>query len=109
MQRFAVKWAEPPALPSGDIIAVPVRRLYHRGTLIAQSPVLDSRTLSPYIELSRADAERLGIADGDIVTVTLASGEREMTARVDGQAPNGAVLVPAPFTTNITLTNVSKK
>jgi hypothetical protein len=44
-----------------------------------------------------------------VVTVMLASGEREMTARVDGQAPNGAVLVPAPVTTNITLTNVSKK
>jgi NADH-quinone oxidoreductase subunit G len=109
MQRFAVKWAEPPALPSGDIIAVPVRRLYHRGTLVAQSHTLDSRTLSSYIELSRADAERLGIADGDVVTVTLASGECEMTARVDGQAPNGAVLVTAPITTNITLTNVSKK
>jgi NADH-quinone oxidoreductase subunit G len=109
MQRFAVKWGEPPALPSGDIIAVPVRRLYHRGTLIAESHVLDSRALSPYIELSHADAERLGIADGDVVTVMLASGEREMTARVDGQAPNGAVLVPAPVTTNITLTNVSKK
>jgi predicted molibdopterin-dependent oxidoreductase YjgC len=109
MKRFAVKWAEPPGLPSGDIIAVPVRRLYHRGTLIAQSHVLDSRTLSSYIELSHADAERLGIADGDVVTVTLASGECEMTARVDGQAPNGAVLVPAPITTDITLTNVSKK
>ena len=109
MQRLAVQWVEPPALPSGDIIAVPVRRLYQRGTLIAQSHLLDPRTLSAYIELSRADAERLGIADGDVVTVTLASGEREMTAHVDGQAPKGAVLVPAPITTNITLTNVSKK
>ncbi len=109
MQRFAVQWAEPPALPFGELIAVPVRRLYHRGTLIAESHVLDPRTLSSYIQLSRADAERLGIADGDVVTVTFASGEREMTARVDGQAPNGAVLVPAPITTNITLTNVSKK
>jgi anaerobic selenocysteine-containing dehydrogenase len=51
----------------------------------------------------------LGIADGDVVTVKLASGERQMTAHVDGQAPKGAVLVPAPITTNITLTNVSKK
>jgi anaerobic selenocysteine-containing dehydrogenase len=71
--------------------------------------VLDPRTLSSYLQLSRADAERLGIADGDVVTVTLASGEREMTARVDGQAPNGAVLVPVPVTTNITLTSVTKK
>ena len=111
MERFAVKWIEPPAPPAkrGDIIAVPVRRLYHRGTLIAQSHVLDPRTLAPYIELSRADADRLGIADGDVVTVTLPSGEREMTARVDGQAPPGAALVPAHITTNITLTNASKR
>jgi len=109
MERFAVKWAEPSAPPTGDMIAVPVRELYHRGTLIAQSRVLDPRTLSPYIALSRADAERLGIADGDTVTVTLPSGEREMIARVDGQAPKGAALVPAHITTNIMLTNVSKK
>jgi NADH-quinone oxidoreductase subunit G len=111
MPRFAVKWGEPPALPAtrGDIVAVPVRRLYHRGMLIAQSHLLDSRTLLPYIALARTDADRLGIADGDSVTVTLPSGEREMTARVDGEAPHGAALVPAHITTNITLTNVSKK
>ena len=58
MERFAVAWAEPPAPPAarGNIIAVPVRRLYHRGTLIAQplkrrSHMLDSRTLAPCIEL----------------------------------------------------------
>jgi NADH-quinone oxidoreductase subunit G len=111
MERFAVQWAEPPAPPAqrGEIIAVPVRKLYHRGTLIAQSHALDPRTLSPYIELSRADADRLGIADGDTVTVTLGSGEREMMAHVDGRAPQGAALVPAHITTNITLTSVRKK
>jgi anaerobic selenocysteine-containing dehydrogenase len=71
--------------------------------------VLDPRTLAPYIALSHADADRLGIADGDSVTVTLPSGERELIARVDGEAPNGAALIPAHITTNITLTNVSKK
>jgi NADH-quinone oxidoreductase subunit G len=111
MERFAVAWAEPPQPPEqrGEIVAVPVHKLYHRGTLIAQSHLLDPRTLSPYIELSRADADRLGIADGDTVTVTLGSGEREMTAHVDGQAPLGAALVPAHITTNVTLTNVRKK
>jgi predicted molibdopterin-dependent oxidoreductase YjgC len=88
---------------------VPVRRLYHRGALVAQSHVLDPRTLAPYIELSHADADRLGIADGDVVTVTLASGEYEMTARVDGQAPPGAALVPAHITTNIMVTSVTKR
>ena len=58
---------------------------------------------------ARADADRLGIADGDVVTVTLPSGEREMTARVDEQAPQGAALVPAHITTNITLTDVRRK
>jgi NADH-quinone oxidoreductase subunit G len=117
MERFAVAWAEPPAPPParGNIIAVPVRRLYQRGTLIAQHPkegdshALDSRTLAPCIELCQADADRLGIADGDVVTVTLPSGERELTARVNSQAPQGAALVPDHITTNITLTNVSKK
>jgi NADH-quinone oxidoreductase subunit G len=111
MERFAVAWADPPVPPTarGDIIAVPVRKLYHRGTLIAQSHILDPRILTPCIELCRADADRLGIADGDVVTVTLPSGECEMTARVDEQAPQGAALVPAHISTNITLTDVSRK
>jgi NADH-quinone oxidoreductase subunit G len=111
MERFAVAWADPPVPPTarGEIIAVPVRKLYHRGTLIAQSHILDRRILPPCIELCRADADRLGLADGDVVTVTLPSGECEMTACVDEQAPQGAALVPAHITTNITLTDVSKK
>jgi anaerobic selenocysteine-containing dehydrogenase len=59
--------------------------------------------------LCQADADRLSIANGDVVTVTLPSGEYEMMACVDEQAPQGAALVPAHITTNITLTNVSKK
>jgi anaerobic selenocysteine-containing dehydrogenase len=98
-----------PPTARGEIIAVPVRKLYHRGTLIAQSHILDRRILPPCIELCRADADRLGLADGDVVTVTLPSGECEMTACVDEQAPQGAALVPAHITTNITLTDVSKK
>jgi NADH-quinone oxidoreductase subunit G len=111
MERFAVAWADPPVPPTarGDIIAVPVRKLYHRGTLIAQSHILDPHTLEPCIELCRADADRLGIADGDVVTVMLPSGECEMMACVDEQAPQGAALVPAHITTNITLTDVRKK
>jgi len=109
MERFAAGWVEPPAPPSGDLRIVPARRLVHRGTLIAQSHVLDPRTLAPFIELARADAERLDIADGDAVTVTLAFGQREMPARVDGRAPQGVALVPAHMTPGVTPAGVVKK
>jgi NADH-quinone oxidoreductase subunit G len=109
MERLALGWVEPPAPPSGDLVVVPARRLYHRGTLIAQSHVLDPRTLAPFVELARADAERLGIADGDAVTVTLAYGQCEMPARVDGRAPQGAALVPAHMTPGVTPAGVVKK
>jgi NADH-quinone oxidoreductase subunit G len=111
MERFSVVWVEPPDPPAAprDVIAVPVRRLYQRGTLVAQSRVLAPRIALPCLDLCRADAEQLGIADGDVVTVTLPSGEFEIRACVNGRAPQGAALVPAHITTNITLTNVSKK
>jgi len=43
------------------------------------------------------------------VTVALPSGQREMPARVDGQAPQGAALVPAHMTPSVTPAGVVKK
>ena len=68
--------------------------LYDRGTTFVRSYVMHPRIPAPFVELNSADAQKLGIADGDMVTLNVNGKEAQMTARVDGRAPAGAVLVP---------------
>jgi formate dehydrogenase alpha subunit len=50
-----------------------------------------------FVEVSFADAERLGIADGDPVTLQTDRGELAIRARVTDVVPEGAVFVPLLF------------
>jgi anaerobic selenocysteine-containing dehydrogenase len=76
------------------LAAVPVRLLYNREPLFAPSTVMHRRVPSPYVELNTADAQTLGIADGDAVILTADGVQMAAQARVNSRAPAGAVLVP---------------
>lgn len=76
------------------LVAVPTTLLYDRGTTFIRSDVMRPRVPKPYIEINSADAARLGIADGETILLTANGNELQATARVDGRAPEGAVLVP---------------
>ena len=54
------------------------------------------------VEISSADAQRIGIADGDKVSLTTAMGSIPATARVNGRASEGTVLVAMPQSVMIT-------
>jgi NADH-quinone oxidoreductase subunit G len=93
------RWAEPPALTvagEDELRLVARTLLYDRGTTFMPSEIMWPRTPEPFIQLNAADAARLGIADGDQVTVS-ANGARggPVTARVsqNGGAPEGVALV----------------
>ena len=49
-----------------------------------------------YCELHRADAQRLGVADGDVVVIESRRGQLELPVWLDGrgQPPPGSVFVP---------------
>ena len=49
-----------------------------------------------YVELNRADADELGIADGDQVKLVSRRGELRLKAKIDdrGRPPRGSVFVP---------------
>lgn len=99
---LSVTWVEPPAAPapSGDeLLVVPTTRLYNREMAFAQSEVVHQRVPEPYVALHPADAERLGIADGESVVVQVNGHEVPVTAWVDdegteGSAPQGVALLP---------------
>ncbi|MEP7200519.1 MAG: molybdopterin dinucleotide binding domain-containing protein, partial [Chloroflexota bacterium] len=90
-----------PAMPAdvGSAITAPLqlvapRVLYDAGTLIAETELLRAVTPASYADLNRADAERLGVNDGDTIRLTTANGAVAVTARVDGRAPVGVVVAP---------------
>ncbi len=74
---------------------VPTTVLYDRGATFVRSLLMHPRLPKPYVEINSADAAKLGVQDGDAVKVSVNGAIEEVTARVDGRAPKGVVLMPA--------------
>jgi len=56
--------------PKPNLILVAPRVLYDDGRLLAESEVVKNHLVKPMVWLSRADAAKLGIADGEQVTMS---------------------------------------
>ncbi|MEM6283676.1 MAG: NADH-quinone oxidoreductase subunit NuoG [Chloroflexota bacterium] len=80
----------------GELMIVPTRELYNMERVFRPSvkAMMKPRTPQPYVEINAEDGEKLGIADGDDVTVTFDGGDVTVTARVNGAAPQGTALLP---------------
>jgi anaerobic selenocysteine-containing dehydrogenase len=66
---------------------------WHTRTKTGRAPQLQSAAPAPWVELSKADAERIGVAEGDLVQVTSARGRIEARARITGSR-DGVVFAP---------------
>ncbi|GIE92268.1 molybdopterin oxidoreductase family protein [Actinoplanes regularis] len=66
---------------------------FHTRTKTGRTPELAAAAPEPWVELNPADADRLGIADGDPVQVSSPRGTIRVPARVGGIRP-GVVFVP---------------
>jgi len=88
---------------------------FHTGSMSRRSQVLDAIVPKGSIEISQADAEKLGIADGAMVKVTSRRGEIEVAARISPRVVSGAVFLafhyhesPANRLTNPALDPIAK-
>jgi NADH-quinone oxidoreductase subunit G len=92
----AAPWRiEAPKQRSGDaLIAVPVTRLYDRGTTLTPSDVLAAHLPQPFIALNPADAEAQKAADGMRVNLGVNGVSVPVTVRVDENVPARFALVP---------------
>jgi NADH-quinone oxidoreductase subunit G len=93
--KATLAWIDAPQMPEGDLIAIPSRRLYDRGTLIDQAQSFAPRVLHALVELNADDATRLGVSDGDDVILSVGGQEMSLKAHVNGRAPKGVALAPA--------------
>jgi formate dehydrogenase alpha subunit len=70
---------------------------YHTGTMTRNSPTLDAEIAEGFLELSTDDASRLGIADGDWVSLSSRRGSIEVRAMVTKRISAGSVFMPFHF------------
>ena len=69
---------------------------WHTGSMTRRIKQLHQAAPEAYVELNRADADEMGIADGELVRLISRRGELQLKARVDerGRPPRGSVFVP---------------
>ena len=97
-RRFAQANSEhfgPPAADTAYPLAlVTGQSLYDRGSPFAQSEIMRQFVPEPFVELNPANAEALGVADQDAVTVSSTRYSLELKARVSDDIRSGCVFVP---------------
>jgi formate dehydrogenase alpha subunit len=97
--RFHVVEHRPPAEePDADypLLLTTGRVLYHwhTGTMTRRSPTLTDQGNEPFVEISEADAERLGVKYDQMVRVASRRGEITLKARVTRGIMEGVVFIP---------------
>src|SRR5262249_9074032 len=70
---------------------------WHTGTMTRRAAALDALQPGPFVEAHPDDLARLGIADGDAVTVRSRRGAIRLPARASTAAAPGSVFIPFHF------------
>ncbi|HET9011600.1 MAG TPA: formate dehydrogenase subunit alpha, partial [Gemmatimonadaceae bacterium] len=75
------------------------RQMYHwhTGTMTRRSHALDAREPTPIVELSPADAEEIGVRDGDAVIVRSRRGEIRIAVRLSERVARRQVFIPMHY------------
>jgi NADH-quinone oxidoreductase subunit G len=91
----APKAGKPRKPKKDELLIVPITELYDRKAAFqASEGLMKAHIPAPYVILNSSDAQKLGLADGDEVTVHYATYEVRVTARVQETAPVGVALLP---------------
>ena len=81
----------------GELLAVPVTKLYDKGNTVASTELLAQRTGEATIALHPDTAEKLGAKAGDTVKVSWNGSQAEVRVRTDAGISTGVALVPRSF------------
>ena len=88
------------SVESGKYALLTGAALYHCGTQSLYGEGTIAACPTGYVELSRSDAQKANIEDGDQVKVASATGSMTLQARVTLRMPNGVVFAPYHFADN---------
>ena len=70
---------------------------YHTGTMTMKTDGLNDRAPESFVEITRGDARKMDIADGDQVTIASRRGAIRARVCVSGKAVDGTVFIPFHF------------
>jgi NADH-quinone oxidoreductase subunit G len=83
-----------PRPKDNELLAVPVTKLYDRGTTITPAKLLDQRVGSLNISLHPSAAKDLGVEAGQTVKVSFNGVSGEAAVKLDDTVPMGVALIP---------------
>ncbi len=94
--KLALRFVKPAPSPDddGDFTLVAPRFLYDGGRLLAEAEVVAAHIHQPQILLSRPDAKKLGVTNGDEVTVSQNGTSLALPVQVNRTLTAGMVVVP---------------
>jgi anaerobic selenocysteine-containing dehydrogenase len=81
-------------MKGSGLSAVPVTRLYDRGTVIAQSNTLAQRLAERHFSVNPEDAQVHGLKDGEKARVEVNGRGADLAVRISEDVPAGFLLVP---------------
>jgi len=93
----AVKKAKSLRPKEGEVLAVPVTRLYDQGATVVPAELLSQRIGEPSVTLNPATAQDLDAEAGELVKLAFNGTQAEVRARTDEAVPRGVALVPRSF------------
>jgi NADH-quinone oxidoreductase subunit G len=78
----------------GQLLVVPVTRLYDRGSLTAPSKLLGQRMAQPVLEMHPATAKSFGLAEGQVVMFEYVKRHMVVGVHLDESLPEDVALLP---------------
>ncbi len=82
----------------GELLIMPITRLYNRQRSFRPSLLIEPRILSPYALIHPDDAAAAGIIDGDLIEITAGESKVRARASVSGEIAAGGVALPRHLT-----------
>jgi NADH-quinone oxidoreductase subunit G len=79
---------------NNELLAVPVTKLYDRGTTVAPAELLDQRVGELNILLNPGIAKNMGVEAGQTVNVSFNGVSGEASVKLDETVPEGVALIP---------------
>jgi formate dehydrogenase alpha subunit len=70
---------------------------YHTGTMTRRIAAIESHAGKAYVEMNPADAKRMGIKSGDMISISSRRGSIRINARVTSSIMQGVVFIPMHY------------
>ncbi len=70
---------------------------YHTGTMTMKTEGLNERAPESFVEMAKADADRIGLQDGDMASISARRGQITAKVQISTKAVAGTVFIPFHF------------